>query len=513
MTMGGSLGEVADLVDQARELYAGDAGASEILERYDRRLREPLRLAVAGMVKAGKSTVLNALIGEQIAPTDAGECTRTVTWYRYARTARITAHLTGGAEVRLPVRRSEGSLVLDLGGHTAEQVAWIDVEWPSESLRSTVLIDTPGIASLSLDVSERSMRFLAPTSSPSEADAILYLLRHIHASDVRFLEAFRDTAAGSSQTINAVALLSRADEIGSGRIDSLLSAARIAQRYRHDGELRALALECIPVAGLLAEGARTLRENEFAAFRQLAALDRTIRDRMLISVDRFVRASEATGLSVAERRGLLARFGIFGVRLGAALVRGGARTSSQLSERMIAQSGLIDVQQFVADQFRSRGAALKSRTVLNGLETLLAEHPRAGSARLVAGIERVSASSHDLRELALLSELRTTDPSLSPADAASAERLIGGAGTSGLVRIGLPDTADTAEIRARVDELLSHWRALGESPLTDRATSDICRVVTRSIEGVASELAVGGWSDRSVAADVVLAGSPAESRG
>ena len=38
-------------------------------------------VAIAGKVKAGKSTLLNALVGEEIAPTDAGECTRVVTWY------------------------------------------------------------------------------------------------------------------------------------------------------------------------------------------------------------------------------------------------------------------------------------------------------------------------------------------------------------------------------------------------------------------------------------------------
>ena len=37
------------------------------------RLEGPLRVAIAGRVKAGKSTLLNALVGERLAPTDAGE--------------------------------------------------------------------------------------------------------------------------------------------------------------------------------------------------------------------------------------------------------------------------------------------------------------------------------------------------------------------------------------------------------------------------------------------------------
>ena len=45
------------------------------------RLTGPLRLAIAGKVKAGKSTLLNAILGDELAPTDAGECTKIVTWY------------------------------------------------------------------------------------------------------------------------------------------------------------------------------------------------------------------------------------------------------------------------------------------------------------------------------------------------------------------------------------------------------------------------------------------------
>src|SRR3546814_4621120 len=153
-----SLGDDAVVIDSGRVLYGDGPATMRLLDGYAQRLREPLRVAVAGIVKAGKSTLLNALIGERIAPTDAGECTRAITWYRYAPTARVTLHLTQGAEVRLPVRRTDGRLEIDLGTRRADEVAWIDVGWPSESLRSTVPIDTPGIASLTAENSARSMR-------------------------------------------------------------------------------------------------------------------------------------------------------------------------------------------------------------------------------------------------------------------------------------------------------------------------------------------------------------------
>lgn len=502
------LSDTVAVVEHAQRLYSDDAEASDVLEQHASRLREPLRLAVAGMVKAGKSTLLNALIGEQIAPTDAGECTRTITWYRYALTPKITMHLTDGTEELMPLRRSEGRLVMDLGERAAEEVAWIDVQWPSESLRSLVLIDTPGIASLSAETSARAQTFFIPEGSSSVADAIMYLLRHVHASDLNFLEAFRDTAAGVSQTVNAVALLSRADEIGSGRIDSLLSAARIAERYRSDGELQALALDVIPVAGLLAQGARTLRESEFIAMRELAGLDHAARERLLVSVDRFSRPSADTTLSVSVRRRLLSRFGIFGVRLGAALIRAGAHDSSMLAERMIQQSGLLEVQQFVAGQFRTRATALKMRGVLQGVEALVRANPRAGTEALLAEIERLSVGTHELRELSLLAAMRSGQWALAAEDAEEAERIVGGQGTDLHARLGLDDTASGDEIRDAIDALLDKWRTLASSPLTARGTVEVCHGVIRSAEGIASEV-----SDRRFGAadDVVPASAPAQS--
>ncbi|HJX86248.1 MAG TPA: dynamin family protein, partial [Gemmatimonadales bacterium] len=88
---------VTELIRDAIEVYDDDPIAREALLSHARRLEEPLRVAVAGMVKAGKSTLINAIIGEEIAPTDTGECTRIVTWYRYRDTPRVTMLPVDGA--------------------------------------------------------------------------------------------------------------------------------------------------------------------------------------------------------------------------------------------------------------------------------------------------------------------------------------------------------------------------------------------------------------------------------
>lgn len=483
------IAETEELLRTARRAYTGDRAAVALIDQLQIRLHEPLRLALAGMVKAGKSTLLNALLGERLAATDTAECTRIVTWYRYAATPNITMHLRDGGTVRMPIRRAAGLLVFDLGGRSAEQIEWIDVGWPLEALRDVILIDTPGIASLSGDTSARTARFLTPEDAPSSADAVVYLMRHLHGADVKFLEAFRDTAAGVAESVCAVSVLSRSDEVGSGRIDSLLSARRVARRYELDGDLAALALGVVPVAGLLAEGARTLRESEYIAFRELAGLERGARESLLVSADRFTRPSDDTGLSVAVREELLHRFGIFGVRLACALIRGGVAGSSELSEALVQQSGLLELEEFVRRHFAPRAAVLKARGVVLQLQALRQRNPRDDG--ILAGIERFTSSAHMLTELSLLAEGRSGGWGLPEPEATDAARLLGADGIDAHTRLGVLDDTEVEVVSAMAMQEIDRWRRADNAPLVGRTETAVYQAVLRSLAAIVSEIGDG----------------------
>ncbi|TLM84627.1 dynamin family protein [Pseudarthrobacter sp. NamE5] len=484
---GSTVAGAAGLVQEALETYADDPAIAAVLQGMARRLAEPLRIAIAGMVKAGKSTLLNAIIGEEIAPTDTGECTRIITWYRHGHTPRITLYPKNGNPRTLPLKRVDGRLVFVLGDMAAADVDRLEVDWPSPALRNMILIDTPGIASLSQEVSARSTAFLAPADTHSEADAVIYLMRHMHAADLRFLESFRDTEAGRSGTVNAIAVLSRADEIGGGRIDSLLSAGEIADRYRRDHNLRRLALGVVPVAGLLAQSARTMRQQDFEALQLLAGMARANREKALLSADRFVRSAGPEGLTAEVKAALLARYGLFGIRLAVVLIPNGFNEPTPLAHELARRSGLDPLLELLGRQFQTRAETLKARTALVGVESLLRTSPRPGTGHLAAALERLQANAHEFRELRLLAALRTTGAPLSPELAAEAEALIGGRGAAAHVRLGLDRDAAPNEIADEARRCLLRWRALAESPLTDRSALDVCRVVIRSCEGVVAD--------------------------
>jgi hypothetical protein len=482
--------EVRTLMRRALDVYSDSPQATGWLRMHLARFDEPLRVAIAGKVKAGKSTLLNALVGEAVAPTDAGECTRVVTWYEDGNAPKVMLYPRAAAPRQIPIHRHDGALQLDLGGTPVEQVDRLVVDWPSQSLRGTTLIDTPGIDSLSTDTSARSHQFLAPEDAPTAADAVVYLMRHLHSGDVRFLESFQDQGVARATSVNTIAVLSRADEIGVGRLDALISAKRIASRYRSDDKLRDLCQTVVAVAGLLAQTGRTMKQVEFAALTELSTLPREEMDGLLLSADRFVTAPSTASLSSEARAALLGRFGLFGIRLGVTLIRQGVTDPAKLSAELVRRSGLDDLREVLAIQFTERRDLLKARSALLALDLVLHREPRPAAQPLAVELERIMSGAHEFAELRLLSALRSGAVKVPDAVRVEAERLLGGDGGAAGARLGLPDggAADPATARAAAMDALSRWRRRAENPLSSRALADTARVVVRSCEGILATL-------------------------
>jgi hypothetical protein len=474
------------LLRRTIDTYRDSPQAVGWLQHNLQRFEEPLRVAIAGKVKAGKSTLLNALVGEQIAPTDAGECTRIVTWYQDAQFPRVTMFPRSAPPRQLTINRAGGGLSFDLQGTPVEQVEKLEVQWPSQSLRTQTLIDTPGIASLSADTSARAGAFLAPEDAPTQADAVIYLMRHLHATDVRFLESFFDQGVARATPVNTIGVLSRADEIGVGRLDALTSARKIARRYRADDKIRGLCQTVVAVAGLLAQTGRTMRQDEFAALTALAALPRSDIEAMLLSVDRFSRTElDAPDAPDAQTRAkLMERFGLFGVRLATTLIRQGMTDPNAIAAELVKRSGLDELRSVLSTQFTERRDLLKARSALLAVDLVLTREPRPSAAPLAAEVERILAGAHEFAELRLLSTLRAGAVKLPKEALQEAERLLGGEGGAAPSRLGLEPDASPQEIWDAALDAAGRWRRRAESPMSSRAVSDVARLVVRSCEGI-----------------------------
>ena len=482
------IGQVRRALEDARRVYE-ESPAADRIAVLEARLVEPLRVAIAGRVKAGKSTLLNALVGEELAPTDAGECTRIVTWYQHGRVYRVSMQLRTGETIPVRFERDGGPIVVDLAGRATDDVARLIIEWPTQALREITLIDTPGIAAASAETSGRAWDFLAPSGEePAEADAVIYLMRHLHSEDVRFLEAFHDDELSGASPINAVAVLSRADEIGASRLNAMATAQRIAGRYRADPKIRRLCQTVVPIIGLLAETGVTLTQSEYDALMEVASVDRAELDEALLSTDRFVRANPAGGLTPLERQHLLLRLGMFGIRLSTVLLRQRvATTAGDLAEELVAESGLHELRDVLLTRFAGRRDVLKARSALLALEHIVEDNPGPTTDSLSADLERIRAGAHEFVELQLLNALHTGAIELSPDQLAEAERLVGVHGTSATTRLGLESDATSAEIIAAAYEAIEWWRRVGENPFSSKGVREGSQALVRTCEGLLAD--------------------------
>lgn len=470
--------------------YAQRPDVHNELDWIGRRLNQPIRIALAGTLKAGKSTLVNALVGEDIAPTDATEATRIVTWFRNGPTPKATANHRGGRRTNVPIVREgvtgERGLTFDMASLDANDVVDLDVEWPAVELINTTIIDTPGTSSLSRDVSERTLRLLVPGDGVPRVDAVVFLLRTLNAADIALLRQIGTLVGGSSGALGVIGVASRADEIGAGRIDAMMSAKDVAGRFTEEMDRTGICQAVVPVSGLLALTARTLRQSEFVALEKLAAVDATDLTKAMLSVDRFVREDSALPVDSATRAALLDRFGMFGLRISIAVLRAGITDSVALADELLERSGLIALRDVIDQQFAQRSDLLKAHTALLSLRQFVQANPIFATPQILADIDPLLADTHAFEELRLLSQLRSRETTLNDDEMASLRRIIGGSGTDAASRLGL-SAEDPYDGPRAAFAAAQRWRRRADHPLNDPFTTRVCRAAVRSAEALVAE--------------------------
>jgi hypothetical protein len=409
--------------------------------RCVRRLRSPLRIALVGRAKTGKSTLLNALLGTAVAPTDAGECTKVVYQFRHEqhttaslvpRTGQqpVPVHFTGS---RLPTR-------LQL---PASEIEYVDVTMPVRLLRRATLIDTPGLASTDTNISDVTARMMDDTNnSAAHADALLYCVRdELQQDEAEGVRAFRrGTGARRLSAVTAVGVLTQADKFGGDLSTAWPRAVEMASMMsKHHADLFAAV---VPVVGLLAETAVTgaLRERHARALGQLAAAwSAEVWRFALSSPEGFV--AEDGPVSVEMRHELLALLGLYGISEAAtALRRGAGAAATTLAELASAASGITEVHRQLAVSLSGHADLLKAAGALD--ELLSAAH-RAGDNKLrdaaqqmldeptmfplqVLEMAQVLAAGEVLLPPRLLDQVRSVvQTGLPPASFADADRAVG----------------------------------------------------------------------------------------
>ena len=479
----------------ARVLWLCDAALSELndgpsparVRRVRDGLRQPLRIVLAGRLKAGKSTLVNALLRQRIAPTDIGECTKVVTAFRYAPAERVEV-LGRDGDLRVLPLQPDGSLPTTLG-LPPEDIESVTVWLANDVLQGFTVIDTPGLSSINEQYSAATERFLAldedSRTAIARADALVYLMPHLAEGEDLLLRGFRELCANEDlSSVNAIGVISKIDLAAGDSANPLRFGHTLADRYSR--RLHAEVASVLPVIGLLAETARTdvFTEADAADLREIARLDELTRDEVLFSADWFV-DSDRLSIPRERRTRLLALLDLYGIRRAVEFVAAGDDTAQALTARFLELSGFDALLALLTDVFGARADAVKAHVALTDLERLsyTSDDPQNGPAlrALRDAIEnlRFDPKMHQVNELDALRLRAGLETSLAPDLDDDLDRLARGAGPA--LRLGLAPDADAAAIARRALERATRWLEVVNDPRNDHRTVRLAELARDSM--------------------------------
>ncbi len=260
------------------------------------------------------------------------------------------------------------------------------------------------------------------------------------------------------------------------------------REFGDDPAVRRVCHVVVPVAPATAVAAARLGDDEHEWLEQWVARapEPSGGDGAAPSSTEVPLASADDGSEIATA--LLDRLGPLGARRALKLVRGGeGDTRAALAGALVRHSGLGELQELIGSRFLSRADALRSRTVLAGLDALIRTTPPESDARgLSYQLERVRAGAHELREIELLDLLRCGGLNLPDEQRSMAERLLGADGDGVRDRLALAADATAEQVREAAALQVARWRQIADHPVASTRVRDAAHDLVRTCERLAA---------------------------
>ena len=259
-------------------------------------VQKPCVLAIGGRVKAGKSTFLNTLLGENLAMVGETETTATINRFVYGTPADpskpIKVVYKNGTE-EFVARSFMDSLQNNDSKMASKRKAILYFEHtlPHPILKDIILVDTPGTDAVVADHEDAAKQAFfddkelraehdAQTKDlVAKADAVIYLVGAVaNSSNQQFLDNFKQACDGSS-ALNAIGFISRIDEEEELLLHSAEQARYVAQ------SLREQVSNVMPVSACLYSTLKNY-SNQFDSWKKwLSTIPEEVFDRYLIRTE------------------------------------------------------------------------------------------------------------------------------------------------------------------------------------------------------------------------------------
>lgn len=271
-----------DILNRATEIIRELPNSSVWLDEINtlkNNVHTKCTLAVGGRVKAGKSTFINTLLGENLALVGTSETTATINRFVYGKPSdpnRPVKVVYKNGNVAYETQ----AFMDNFQGNNAKTMAlskgilYFERALENPILQEIDLVDTPGtdaVVSEHQDAAEsafglqdaelRKEHDEQTKELVKTADAVIYLVGAVaNAGNKQFLEHFQQTCDGAS-AMNAIGIISRIDEEEATLYNSKSQAEYVAE------SLKEQLSGVMPVSASLYEAVQT-HKNEFQQWQQ-----------------------------------------------------------------------------------------------------------------------------------------------------------------------------------------------------------------------------------------------------
>jgi len=152
----GDIRKIKDALMQPK--FLPSVQLNSILDKFTRRARYPMEVAITGQFSSGKSTFLNALLSRNILPTGITPVTSKVNFINYGDEYKLKITYKSGAEEYHSIDHI--SAFTDQRESDMDEIKYLTLYAPMDILKDITFVDTPGLNSQSQSDTDTTKKVL-----------------------------------------------------------------------------------------------------------------------------------------------------------------------------------------------------------------------------------------------------------------------------------------------------------------------------------------------------------------
>ncbi len=216
------------------------------------RLARPLTIAIMGEFSAGKSTFVNALLGEAVAPMGVLPTTNTINVFRRGTGRGARVHYRDGSISTVSADELDAYL-RNLDDKEADRIRHLEIDRVGERMGDAAVVDTPGLNALD-DYHEKVAREFI-----EEADAVVWIFSATQGGTATEAGILRELRAGGRKVLG---VLNKVDVL-----DSDAEQRELADYLRE--QLGPVLVEVLPLSANAALVHRASKQSGNDPFRSI----------------------------------------------------------------------------------------------------------------------------------------------------------------------------------------------------------------------------------------------------